>query len=31
MMWAKLLRENVQAVSTDIRTALLPSDFQSFQ
>ena len=30
-MWAKLLRENVQAVSTDIRTALLPSDFQSFQ
>ena len=30
MMWPKLLRENVQEVSTDIRTALLSFDFQSF-
>ena len=29
-MWVNLLRENVQAFSTDIRTALLLSDFQFF-
>ena len=30
MMWVKFLRENVQAFSTDIRTALSLSNFQFF-